>query len=422
MAANTPHLNPILSLEFPMSHNPAPVQLAQKPPRLKGIAIGTVAVAVLIVVLGLFVRFHQHRALVQWTDAQLIPNVRLAPSSDNATHHTITLPGHLEAWDSAPIHARVSGYLKSWDKDIGAKVTAGELLATIDTPELDQQLAQAKADLVKAQADAKLADITSKRWQHLLTSDSVSKQEADEKAGQEEAAQATVLAVKANLDRLMALESFKRIVAPFDGTVVARRTDVGDLISADNGSGPELFTVADTTRMRLYVEVPQVNSSGIKPGMHVQLSVPDQPGKTFDAMLLGTSEAISQKSGSLLAQFVADNTDGTLRPGDYAEVALSLPSDHHVVTVPASALIFRAAGPQVAVLDADGRVSLHKVHIAIDLGATLEIDQGLASSDRVIENPPDSLMAGDQVRVDNATNGAPFQQVADKESGRAMPR
>ncbi|RDS83289.1 efflux RND transporter periplasmic adaptor subunit [Dyella psychrodurans] len=387
-----------------MSHNPAPVQVAQKPPHLKAVGIGGAVIAALAVVLGLGIRFHEHHELVQWTDAQLIPSVRLAPSVDPAKDHAITLPGHLDAWYSAPIHARVSGYVKAWYKDIGDKVKAGDVLAIIDTPELDQQLEQAKAVLAKAQADANLANITSKRWQHLLTSDSVSKQEADEKSGEAAAAQASVLAAKADVDRLDALETFKKIVAPFDGVVTARRTDVGDLITANNESGPELFTVADTNRMRLYVPVPEVNADSIKPGMKVTLSVPELPGRTFDATLLGSSDAINQNSGSLLAQFVADNSKSELKPGDYADVQLVLPLDQHMVSVPASALIFRAHGPQVAVLGPDGRAHLHDVHVAIDLGATLQINQGLSSADRVIENPPDSLMDGDKVRVETDTD------------------
>ncbi|HTV84557.1 MAG TPA: efflux RND transporter periplasmic adaptor subunit [Dyella sp.] len=400
-----------------MSHNPVTVQVAQKPPHLKAVGIGGTVVALLAVVLGLALRYHEHHELVQWTDAQLIPSVRLAPSLDPAKERMITLPGHLEAWYSAPIHARVGGYLKAWYKDIGDKVKAGDVLAVIDTPELDQQLEQAKAVLAKAQADANLANITSRRWQHLLSSDSVSKQEADEKSGEAEAAQATVLAAKADVDRLNALEGFKKIVAPFDGTVTARRTDVGDLITANNESGPELFTVADTSRMRLYVPVPEVNANSIKPGMKVTLNVPELPGRTFQATLIGTSEAISQNSGSLLAQFVADNGDGALKPGDYADVSLNMPIDPNMVSVPASALIFRSKGAQVAVLGPDGRAHLHDVHIAVDLGTTLQINQGLKPTDLVIENPPDSLMDGDKVRVEgDVDQGAAKQDVAAEKS------
>lgn len=397
-----------------MSHNPAHVQVVQKPPRLKAVGIGGAALALLAVALGLGIRFRQHHELVQWTDAQLIPSVRIVSAADPAKEHTITLPGHLQAWYSAPIHARVGGYLKAWYKDIGDKVKAGDVLAVIDTPELDQQLEQAKAVLVKAQADANLANITAKRWQHLLGSDSVSKQEADEKTGEAEAAQATVLAAKADVDRLQALETFKKIVAPFDGVVTARRTDVGDLITANNESGPELFTVADTSRVRLYVPVPEVDANAIKPGMKVTLNVPELPGRTFQATLIGNSNSINQSSGSLLAQFVANNSDGALKPGDYADVQLGLQADPHIVSVPSSALIFRDKGAEVAVLGPDSRAHLHKVHIAVDMGTTLQIDQGLSLDDRVIENPPDSLMDGDKVRVDTDTD----QQLAANDTGK----
>jgi membrane fusion protein, multidrug efflux system len=370
------------------------------------------------VVFGLAIRFHEHHELVQWTDAQLTPSVRIVPALDPVGEHMITLPGHLEAWYSAPIHARVGGYLKAWYKDIGDKVKAGDVLAVIDTPELDQQLEQAKAVFAKAQADANLANITARRWQHLLSSDSVSKQEADEKAGEAAASQATVLAAKADVDRLQALETFKKIVAPFDGVVTARRTDVGDLITANNESGPELFSVADTHRMRLYVPVPEVDANTIKPGMKVTLNVPELPGRTFEATLLGDSNAINQSSGSLLAQFVADNSAGALKPGDYAEVQLGMPVDPHMVSVPASSLIFRDKGPQVAVLGPDSRAHLHKVHIAIDMGTTLQIDQGLTTADRIIENPPDSLMDGDKVRVETDADLAANDSEKQGESAR----
>lgn len=397
-----------------MSHNPAHVQVVQNPPRLKAVGIGGAALALLAVALGLGIRFHQHHELVQWTDAQLIPSVRIVSAADPAKEHTIMLPGHLQAWYSAPIHARVGGYLKAWYKDIGDKVKAGEVLAVIDTPELDQQFEQAKAVLVKAQADANLANITAKRWQHLLGSDSVSKQEADEKTGEAEAAQATVLAAKADVDRLQALETFKKIVAPFDGVVTARRTDVGDLITANNESGPELFTVADTSRVRLYVPVPEVDANAIKPGMKVTLNVPELPGRTFQATLIGNSNSINQSSGSLLAQFVANNSDDALKPGDYADVQLGLQADPHIVSVPSSALIFRDKGAEVAVLGPDSRAHLHKVHIAVDMGTTLQIDQGLSLDDRVIENPPDSLMDGDKVHVETDTD----QQLAANDTGK----
>jgi len=395
-----------------MSHNAAPQNAAsqkvgeptQRPPRLRLAIIVVLIVAVLATVIGLVVRAHDYHQLVNWTDAQKLPTVQLATPLSSADARQMTLPGHLEAWISAPIHARVSGYLKSWSKDIGSTVNAGDTLGIIDTPELDQQYDQAKAGLVRAQADERLAQITSQRWQHLLASNSVSKQEADEKSGEAEVDAANVLSAKADVDRLAALESFKHITAPFSGTVTSRSTDIGDLISAtsDNAS-PALFTVADTSKMRLYVSVPQGYAASIKPGMTVSLSVLEHPGTTYQATLIGSSGSINQASGSLLAQFEVPNLHADLLPGDYAEVHLPVATSTHVITVPATVLIFRAAGPQVAVLGSGNRVELRDVHIGMDLGDALEIDRGLTATDRIIDHPPDSLMQGDEVHLATTT-------------------
>jgi len=395
-----------------MSHNAAPQNAAsqkvgeptQRPPRLRLAIIVVLIVAVLATVIGLVVRAHDYHQLVNWTDAQQLPTVQLVAPLSSADARQMTLPGHLEAWISAPIHARVSGYLKSWSKDIGSTVNAGDTLGIIDTPELDQQYDQAKAGLVRAQADERLAQITSQRWQHLLASNSVSKQEADEKSGEAEVDAANVLSAKADVDRLAALESFKHITAPFSGTVTSRSTDIGDLISAtsDNAS-PALFTVADTSKMRLYVSVPQGYAASIKPGMTVSLSVLEHPGTTYQATLIGSSGSINQASGSLLAQFEVPNLHADLLPGDYAEVHLPVATSTHVITVPATVLIFRAAGPQVAVLGSGNRVELRDVHIGMDLGDALEIDRGLTATDRIIDHPPDSLMQGDEVHLATTT-------------------
>jgi len=375
------------------------------PPRAtklgRAVRVG-LALAVIATVAGLSVRAYDYHRVVQWTDAQIVPTVQLIAPETSAGKQAMTLPGHLNAWISAPIHARVSGYLKSWKRDIGSQVTAGESLAEIDTPELDQQFEQAKADLARAKATARLAALTDKRWKNLLASNSVSKQEADEKAGEAEAAQANVLAAQANVDRIAAMEAFKHISAPFAGTITARNTDIGDLISANSESSAALFTVSDTSRMRLYVEVPQGYADAIQPGMSVRLDVPDHPGEQFTGRLIGNSGAVNQASGALLAQFEVDNPKGELLPGAYAEVHLPMAANSHTMTVPATVLIFRAQGPQVAVLGTDGKVQLRDVHIALDLGDRLQIDQGLQAGDRVINHPSDSLMQGDRVQVSNA--------------------
>ena len=388
-----------------MSHD-AHVATPQRPPRLgRALRIG-LGLAIVATIAGISVRAYDYHRVVQWTDAQVVPSVQVIEPGVGTGKQATTLPGHLDAWISAPIHARVSGYLKSWSRDIGSQVSAGESLAEIDTPELDQQSEQAKAGLVRAQANARLAALTDKRWKNLLSSNSVSKQEADEKAGEAEAAQANVLAAQADVDRIAALEAFKHITAPFAGTVTARNTDIGDLISTNSDNGAPLFTVSDTSRMRLYVEIPQGYAASIKPGMNVQLDVPDHPGMQFAGHLIGNSGAVNQTSGSLLAQFEVDNTKGGLLPGAYAEVHLPLSDDSHTMTVPATVLIFRAQGPQVAVLGGDGKVQLRDVHIALDLGDRLQIDQGLRPGDRIINHPPDSLMQGDRVQVASATDTA----------------
>lgn len=364
------------------------------------------AVAVLAVVAGLSVRAYDYHHVTQWTDAQVTPSVQVIAPEGSSGHTALTLPGHLDAWISAPIHARVGGYVKTWSQDIGSKVSAGQSLADIDTPELDQQFEQAKANLARAQANARLASLTDKRWKNLLASNSVSKQEADEKSGEAEASQANVLAAQADVDRIAALETFKHIVAPFAGTVTARNTDIGDLINANSDSTPALFTVSDTSRMRLYVQVPQGYADAIKPDMSVQLDVPDHPGEQFNGRLIGYSGAVSQATGSLLAQFQVDNPKGDLLPGAYAEVHIPMASNGHTLTVPATTLIFRAQGPQVAVVGADNKVQLRDVHIAMDLGDRLRIDKGLQPGDRVVDHPSDSLAQGDAVQVVRADGGS----------------
>jgi RND family efflux transporter MFP subunit len=389
-----------------MPHDTTTATPARTPKLGRAVRIGLV-VAVVATVAGISVRAYDYHRVVKWTDAQVTPTVQITAPESSGGRQGLTLPGHLDAWISAPIHARVSGYLKGWSRDIGSQVSAGQSLAEIDTPELDQQFEQAKANLARAQANARLAVLTDKRWKNLLTSNSVSKQEADEKAGEAEAAQANVLAAQADVDRIAALEAFKHITAPFAGTVTARNTDIGDLISANNDSTPPLFTVSDTTRMRLYVQVPQGYADAIKADMTVQLDVPDHPGEQFTGHLIGNSGAVSQTTGSLLAQFEVDNPKGDLLPGAYAEVHIPMTGSSQTLTVPATTLIFRAQGPQVAVVGTDNKVVLRDVHIAMDLGDRLRIDKGLQPGDRVINHPSDSLAQGDVVQIVRAdTNDA----------------
>ncbi|MDF2399204.1 efflux RND transporter periplasmic adaptor subunit [Pseudomonas sp. 3MA1] len=370
--------------------------------RLMLLGIGSLSLAALLVANGLAARTRHERAVAAWTETAAVPQVLVLQPQPNVLGDTLRLPAHLEAWSKAPIHARVSGYLKDWTQDIGAKVAAGQVLAHIDSPDLDQQVAQARARMIQQQANARLAQTTAARWQNLLASHSVSRQEADEKTSNAAAAKANAEAAAADYARLSALEDYKTIRAPFAGTLTARHTDIGQLIKADNDSDPELFDLADTHKLRLYVPIPQNYASVIRPGLVAQLSVPEHPGQHFSAQLLGDSTAIDPRSGTLLAQFVAANPDGALMPGDYAEATLAIPADTHGVSIPASALIFRAQGTQVALIDSAKRVHLRSIHIGLDLGERLVIDQGLQATDQVIDNPPDALREGDLVQLADA--------------------
>jgi RND family efflux transporter MFP subunit len=293
-----------------------------------------------------------------------------------------------------------------WYKDIGAHVTAGDLLATIETPDLDQELAQAKADLAVAQANDRLAEVTAERWQKLLKSDAVSVQEVDVKAGDAAAKRASVEAAQAAVARLQAQEAFKRIVAPFDGIITSRRTDVGALINAGSGVGPELFAVADVHRMRVYVRVPQAESAGIATGMQATLSLPQYPDRTFPAMVRTTAKAIDPASNTMLVELAADNADGALTPGTFADVHFQLPPEPDIVRIPTSALLFRAGGLKVATVGAGGKAVIKPVRAGRDLGSEVEVLSGLEPSDAVINSPPDSLLAGEEVRVEGGSFAA----------------
>ncbi|MBC3303868.1 efflux RND transporter periplasmic adaptor subunit [Pseudomonas sp. SWRI18] len=373
--------------------------------RLMLMGAGGLTLAALLVANGLHARTLHERSVSAWTETAAVAQVMVFEPQQNVAGDTLRLPAHLEAWSKAPIHARVSGYLKEWKADIGSQVKAGQILAEIDSPDLDQQLAQTHARLEQEQANARLAETTATRWQHLLASHSVSRQEADEKTSNAAAAKANAEAAAADYARLTALESYKTLRAPFAGTITARNTDIGQLIKADSDSDPELFDLADTHQLRLYVPVPQNYAGVIRPGLEAELSVPEHPGEHFKARLIGDSTAIDRRSGTLLAQFVADNPNGQLLPGDYAEATLPIPADTHGVSIPASALIFRAQGTQVALLDAQNHVHLQGIHIGLDLGERLVVDQGLKPTDRVVDNPPDALREGDPVQLANASGG-----------------
>ena len=379
------------------------------PRMLKIAGLIAVCIALAVVVLGLLTRASENGHLKTWTQAQSIPTVKFVHPQPPAGAQALTLPGNLAAFNDAQLYARVPGYVHGWYQDIGARVKKGQLLATIDTPELDQQIAQAQADLVSAQAGEKLSQTTANRWNGLLAADAVSKQETDEKVGDLTVKNALVKAAKANLDRLQALKGFARIVAPFDGVVTSRTADIGALVNAGSGTGGSaLFTVADVSTIRVYVRVPQTDSAKVKPGETATLALPEYPGRIFTARLVSTSDAISDQSGTLLVELQAGNGDGALKPGDYAQVKFQLPEAPGVqqtLTVPASALMFRKEGLEVATVADNDHIVMKKIVIGQDMGANVQVASGLTAADRVVDNPPDSLAQGDAVRVSDAGAG-----------------
>lgn len=372
-------------------HTPPPRRL-----RLAGVIAAIVVLA--IVVAGVATRANESRNLREWTDEQATPSVTLVTPQGGQGGGDLNLPGRLQAYARAPIYARTSGYLKSWKYDIGQKVKAGDILGEIETPDLDQQLLQAKADLASARANEALAQITAKRWQAMRDSDSVSKQEVDEKSGDYDAKHALATAAQANLERIQATKGFAKLVAPFDGVVTARETDVGALINA-GGGGQELFVVSDTHKLRMYVNVPQNYAPSIKQGATVKLTVPEYPGQTFEGKVESTSSAINAASGTTLVQVAVDNNDGRLLPGGYASVTFDLPANAALFRVPASALVYDGSGLRVAVVDAQNKVTFKDVTIAQDFGKTVQLASGIAAGDRLIESPPDGLANGDTVKV-----------------------
>jgi len=385
--------------------SPEPVVHTVSRRGLRIAALAGVAIAVLVVGGGIASRAANGKRLSQWTAANAQPVVTVIQPQPANGSALLALPGRLEAYSRAPIYARVPGYLKSWKVDIGASVQAGQLLAEIEAPDLDQQLSQALADLLTARANAALAGTTAKRWQDLVKSDAVSLQDVDMKNGDLAAKTAIVKATKANVDRLEVMEGFKRITAPFDGIVTARATDVGALINAGSGKGLELFVISDTHKLRLYVSVPQNYAAQITAGTRAQMTVPERPGQTFTATVETTSQSVDPSSGSTLVELAVDNASGQLVPGAFANVRFALPLTSASLSVPASALIFDSRGARVATLGADNRVVLEPVTIARDLGTVIEISSGLAATDRVIDSPPDGIGKGDQVRIAPGSTG-----------------
>jgi RND family efflux transporter MFP subunit len=366
---------------------------------LKKVGIIAAMLALAVVAWGLFSRWHHARALATWTDAQAVPAVSVIRPAVVAKADGLTLPGTLQAYNSAPIFARTNGYVRRWLVDIGDTVRRGQLLAVLDAPELDQQLAAARANLQTARANQALAQSTATRWSSLLAKDAVSKQETDEKIGDYKARTAQANAAAAQVAQLSATQGFTRLVAPFAGTITSRSAQVGQLVTAGTTGAQPLFTVSDLDRIRIYVRVPQGSSGQIRVGMHARLTLPEYPGRTFDAVLTRTADAVDPTSGTVLVELQAPNSDRALKPGAYAQVTFPVQGASSHVQLPASALIVNDRGTHVALLGPDGRARFRDVTVGRDNGNLVEISAGLTPSDRVIDSPPDSLAPGDRVRI-----------------------
>jgi RND family efflux transporter MFP subunit len=406
------------------SQHPHPPHDTASPPRnLRRIGLIAVLASIAIAGFGILQRRSHEAEVAQWTKEQAIPTVAVITPRAGAATQRLVLPGTVQAWYEAPIYARVPGYLKNWNFDYGAHVKKGDVLAEIETPDLDAQLMAAQAKLNSARAVVKVreaeeqfAQSTYQRWRDspkgVVSVQEQESKQADYNSAKARLSSATaeVAADQGDVDRLQAMESFKNITAPFDGVVTARETDVGALINAGSGtgggSGPELFKVADIHMMRVYVQVPQQLSAGIKAGLKAELQLPQYPNKTFKATVATTSSSINTNARTLLVELHADNPDGELQPGAYAQVDFELPTDPNIVRVPTSALVFRERGMEVAMIGPGDTIELRPIKLGRNLGTEVEVVQGLTLSDRLVNSPPDSLASGDKVRVAGAPAGA----------------
>jgi RND family efflux transporter MFP subunit len=367
-----------------------------------------VATAVVIVVAGILPRIQARTALRRETAEMAIPAVVVVQPKRSAPAQEIVLPANVQAFADAPIYARTNGYLRRWYVDIGSRVKEGQLLAEIDTPEVNQQLRQSLADLATAQANLNLSKITSERYAGLLKTDSVSKQESDNAAGDYEAKQANLQSAQANVKRLEELKSFQKIYAPFSGVITARNTDVGALIDSGSSGGvrTELFHIVQPDKLRVYVSVPQVYSQAAKPGLTAELTLSEFPGRPFEGKLVRTANAIDPASRTLLVEIAVNNPTGQLFTGSYAEVHLKLPTAASAFILPVNTLLFRAEGLRIATVGEGQKVELKPITIGHDFGSEVEVIAGLSGSENVIVNPPDSVVTGETVRIAQTPQGA----------------
>lgn len=363
------------------------------------IAAIVLAVAGAAIYAGIRSRAQAEAKLAQTTELSAVPTVNVVHPKLGSASQEIALPGNTQAYIDTPIYARTSGYLRKWYFDIGAHVRKGELLATIETPELDQQLEQAKAQLKNAQANLDLAQITAARWKHLLETNSVSRQETDQAVSDLASKQALVASNEANVRRLEQLQAYENIYAPFDGVITQRNTDIGDLIQAGENSPPrELFHLASVSTLRVYIPVPEVYTDAVRTGEKVALTLDEYPGKTFTGTLVRNSDAIDPATRTLNVEVDVANPGGELRPGAYAFVHLTVPPVNGAVTIPSNTLLFRSEGLRVGVVR-DGHAQLVPITIGHDYGSSVEVVAGIRASDEVILDPADSLEDGQPVQV-----------------------
>jgi RND family efflux transporter MFP subunit len=371
------------------------------------IALVAFLIVVAVVIAGIVPRVKARATLRAETNQLAVPAVTVVQPKRAAPGQEIVLPANVQAFKDAPIYARTNGYLRRWYADIGSHVKAGQLLAEIDAPEVDQQLHQARADLTTAEANVHLSEITANRYQGLLKSDSVSQQDADNAAGDYAAKKAIVQSAQANVRRLEDLQSFQKIYAPFDGTITARNTDIGQLIDSGSGAGPkgELFHLAAPGKLRVYVNVPQIYSQLAKPGLKADLTLAEFPGRRFEGKLVRTADAIDSTSRTLLVEIEVNNPAGELLTGAFAEAHLKLPGELATFTIPVNTLLFRSEGLHVASVS-DGKAILLPLTIGRDFGSDVEVLTGLKGDESLIVNPPDSIVSGQPVRLAQAASPA----------------
>jgi len=404
-----------------MEQETSPQEVRMKKSRIFLLFFVIVVALVIVGGLTLIQRRSQYQALAKETETLAIPTVSVVHATPAKGQEDLVLPGTMQAYVESPIYARTSGYVKKWYHDIGTRVRQGDLLADIDTPEVDQQLSQAKADLATAQANANLSKITAARYQELIKTDGVSKQEVDNAVGDLAAKEATVNSAQANVRRLEELEGFKHVVAPFSGVITRRQTDIGQLVNAGNGgASQELFFLAQTDPLRVYVNVPEAYAPSIHAGLPAYLELTQYPGRKFEGKVVRTAQAIDLSTRTLLTEVDVPNHSGELLPGGYAQVHLGVQVGVERVQVPVNALLFRAEGLRAVIVDANHKVHLQPITVGRDYGTSLEVLQGITAADWIVINPADSLDDGQQVNVKDVTQkpaAAPAAQAPPTNNG-----